>query len=97
MLSHAHWRLFGTGRDVQRLEENAAAESLLQVFASGAASGLRYPENHLKRWLVPGIGTIKGARDRTQASASCAGVRFSTAASSFSLSTSARLWARLSA
>jgi aryl-alcohol dehydrogenase-like predicted oxidoreductase len=42
-----------------RLEENAAAESLnisagteealLQVFAPGAASGLRYPDNHLKR------------------------------------------------
>jgi aryl-alcohol dehydrogenase-like predicted oxidoreductase len=42
-----------------RLEENAAAaslnisadteEALLQVFAPGAASGLRYPENHLKR------------------------------------------------
>ena len=42
-----------------RLEENAAAESLnisacteealLQVFAPGAASGLRYPENHLSR------------------------------------------------
>jgi aryl-alcohol dehydrogenase-like predicted oxidoreductase len=42
-----------------RLEENAAAASLnisadtedvlLQVFAPGAASGLRYPENHLKR------------------------------------------------
>jgi aryl-alcohol dehydrogenase-like predicted oxidoreductase len=41
------------------LEENAAAASLritadtedalLQVFAPGAASGLRYPENHLKR------------------------------------------------
>jgi aryl-alcohol dehydrogenase-like predicted oxidoreductase len=42
-----------------RLEENAAAvalkisadteEALLQVFAPGAASGLRYPENHLVR------------------------------------------------
>jgi aryl-alcohol dehydrogenase-like predicted oxidoreductase len=42
-----------------RLEENAAAASLkisadtrdalLKVFASGAASGLRYPENHLAR------------------------------------------------
>jgi aryl-alcohol dehydrogenase-like predicted oxidoreductase len=42
-----------------RLEENAAAASLiisadtaaalLQVFAPGAASGLRYPENHLER------------------------------------------------
>jgi aryl-alcohol dehydrogenase-like predicted oxidoreductase len=42
-----------------RLEENATAASLnisavtkeavLQVFALGAASGLRYPENHLKR------------------------------------------------
>jgi aryl-alcohol dehydrogenase-like predicted oxidoreductase len=42
-----------------RLEENAAAASLkisagtkdalLQVFAPGAASGLRYPENHLVR------------------------------------------------
>jgi aryl-alcohol dehydrogenase-like predicted oxidoreductase len=42
-----------------RLEENAAAASLiiladtaaalLQVFAAGAASGLRYPENHLQR------------------------------------------------
>jgi aryl-alcohol dehydrogenase-like predicted oxidoreductase len=42
-----------------RLEENAAAvslnisadteDALLQVFAPGAASGLRYPENHLKR------------------------------------------------
>jgi hypothetical protein len=42
-----------------RLGENAAAASLkisadtedalLQVFALGAASGLRYPENHLKR------------------------------------------------
>jgi aryl-alcohol dehydrogenase-like predicted oxidoreductase len=42
-----------------RLEENAAAASLiisvdtaaalLQVFAPGTASGLRYPENHLKR------------------------------------------------
>ena len=42
-----------------RLEENAAAESLnisadteealLQVFPPDAASGLRYPENHLKR------------------------------------------------
>ena len=44
----------------RRLEENAAAamleisaptkDALLQVFAPGAASGLRYPENHLKRW-----------------------------------------------
>ena len=43
----------------RRLEENAAAASLrisadtedalLQVFAPGAASGLRYPENHLAR------------------------------------------------
>ena len=43
----------------RRLEENAAAASLkisadtedalLQVFAPGAASGLRYPENHLRR------------------------------------------------
>jgi hypothetical protein len=43
----------------RRLEENAAAvslkisadteDALLQVFAPGAASGLRYPENHLKR------------------------------------------------
>jgi len=42
-----------------RLEENAAAVSLkisadtedvlLQVFAPGAANGLRYPENHLLR------------------------------------------------
>jgi aryl-alcohol dehydrogenase-like predicted oxidoreductase len=42
-----------------RLEENAAAvslkisadteDALLQVFAPGAASGLRYPENHLAR------------------------------------------------
>jgi aryl-alcohol dehydrogenase-like predicted oxidoreductase len=42
-----------------RLEENAAAVSLkistdtaaalLKVFAPGAASGLRYPENHLAR------------------------------------------------
>ena len=42
-----------------RLEENAAAlsvkisadteEALLRVFAPGAASGLRYPENHLVR------------------------------------------------
>jgi len=42
-----------------RLEENAAAvslkisadteDALLQVFAPGAASGLRYPENHLVR------------------------------------------------
>jgi aryl-alcohol dehydrogenase-like predicted oxidoreductase len=42
-----------------RLEENAAAaaveisaetkDALLQVFVPGAASGLRYPENHLKR------------------------------------------------
>ena len=42
-----------------RLEENAAAvsrkisadtdDALLQVFAPGAASGLRYPENHLIR------------------------------------------------
>jgi aryl-alcohol dehydrogenase-like predicted oxidoreductase len=42
-----------------RLEENAAAvslkisadteDALLQVFAHGAASGLRYPENHLAR------------------------------------------------
>ena len=42
-----------------RLEENAAAvslkisadteDALLQVFVSGAASGLRYPENHLVR------------------------------------------------
>jgi aryl-alcohol dehydrogenase-like predicted oxidoreductase len=45
--------------DRRRLEENAAAvllkisadteDALLQVFAPGAASGLRYPENHLKR------------------------------------------------
>jgi aryl-alcohol dehydrogenase-like predicted oxidoreductase len=43
----------------RRLEENAAAallnmsagtiEALLRVFAPGAASGLRYPENHLER------------------------------------------------
>jgi len=42
-----------------RLEENAAAvslkisadteDALLQVFAPGAVSGLRYPENHLAR------------------------------------------------
>jgi hypothetical protein len=42
-----------------RLEENAAAvslkisadteDALLQVFAPGAANGLRYPENHLMR------------------------------------------------
>jgi diketogulonate reductase-like aldo/keto reductase len=42
-----------------RLEENAAVvylkisadteDALLQVFAPGAASGLRYPENHLVR------------------------------------------------
>jgi hypothetical protein len=42
-----------------RLEENVAAvslkisadtqDALLQVFAPGAASGLRYPENHLAR------------------------------------------------
>ena len=42
-----------------RLEENAAAaslkisadteEALLKLFAPGAVSGLRYPENHLKR------------------------------------------------
>ena len=42
-----------------RLEENAVAvalkisadteDALLQVFAPGAASGLRYPENHLVR------------------------------------------------
>jgi aryl-alcohol dehydrogenase-like predicted oxidoreductase len=42
-----------------RLEENAAAvslkisgdtqDALLQVFAPGAASGSRYPENHLAR------------------------------------------------
>jgi aryl-alcohol dehydrogenase-like predicted oxidoreductase len=44
---------------LHRPEENAAAASLnisadtkdilLRVFALGAASGLRYPENHLKR------------------------------------------------
>ena len=48
------------------------------------------------RWLVPGIGTIKGARDKTQANASCAGVQFSAVASFFSVSTSSRLWRRLS-
>ena len=42
-----------------RIEENAAAatikisanteDTLLKVFAPGAASGLRYPENHLVR------------------------------------------------
>jgi aryl-alcohol dehydrogenase-like predicted oxidoreductase len=35
-----------------RLEENAAADTedaLLQVFAPGAASGLRYPREHLVR------------------------------------------------
>ena len=41
------------------IEENGAAvslkisadteDALLQVFAPGAASGLRYPENHLRR------------------------------------------------
>jgi len=46
-------------RHHHRLEENAAAvslkisadteDALLQVFAPGAASGLRYPENHLAR------------------------------------------------
>jgi len=54
----AHRPIPGTSHR-HRLEENAAAVSLkisgdtaaalLKVFAPGAASGLRYPENHLAR------------------------------------------------
>ena len=73
----------GTSRR-HRLEENAAAATieisadteheLLKVFVPGAASGLRYPENHLVRlgirsepfWmsltLSPHIAQVMGAR-----------------------------------